>query len=149
MVQEAINCEDRFFEFNYNRVYTVASHIDRWKWGYNRSRHLGIKEITNRECSTTTNRFPVNDGVRNFDFIFFLFNLLITVLSPVFIIVIIILHVLAFIYPIIVRFINRIIAYINGIVYKICNFVSNLGFNVTCNEETLDPLPENKKTSRE
>jgi hypothetical protein len=148
MVQEAINCEDRFFEFNYNRVYTVASHIDRWKWGYNRSRHLGIKEITNRECSTTTNRFPVNDGVRNFDFIFFLFNLLITVLSPVFIIVIIILHVLAFIYPIVVRFINRIIAYINGIIYSICNFVSNLGFNVTCNKETLEPLSENNPFKR-
>jgi hypothetical protein len=70
MIQEAINCEDRFFEFNYNRVYTVSSFIDRWKWGFNRSRHLGIKEITNRDCSTTTNRFPVNDGVRNFDFCF-------------------------------------------------------------------------------
>ena len=82
MIQEAINCEDRFFEMNFNRVYTVANFIDRWKWGYNRARHLGIKEITDRTCSTTTNRFPVNDGVRNFDFIFFLFNLLIKLLSP-------------------------------------------------------------------
>jgi len=71
MVQEAINCEDRFYEFTFNKVYTVANFIDRWKWGFNRSRHLGIKEITDRRCTTTTNRFPVNDGVRNFDFTFF------------------------------------------------------------------------------
>ena len=32
IIQEAINCEDKFFEFNYNRVYTVSSFIDRWKW---------------------------------------------------------------------------------------------------------------------
>ena len=66
MIQEAIDCEDRFYEMNYNKVYTIANFIDRWKWGFNRSRHLGIKEITDRTCTTTTNRFPVNDGVRNF-----------------------------------------------------------------------------------
>jgi len=148
MVQEAINCEDKFFEFNFNRVYTVASHIDRWKWGYNRARHLGIKEITNRECSTTTNRFPVNDGVRNFDFIFFLFNLLITVLSPVFIIVIIVLHILAYLYPIVVRFINKIIAFINGVVYTICKVVKALGGDVNCNKESLTPLTENNPFKR-
>jgi hypothetical protein len=66
--QAAIDCEDYFYEFRFNKVYTVANFIDRWKWGYNRSRHLGIKEITDRACTTTNNRFPVNDGVRNSTF---------------------------------------------------------------------------------
>lgn len=100
MVQEAINCEDRFYEFHFNKVYTIANFLDRWKWGYNRSRHLGIKEITDRTCTTTTNRFPVNDGVRNFDFIFFLFNLVITIFSPVLYALIPVLHVLALVWPI-------------------------------------------------
>jgi hypothetical protein len=100
MIQEAIDCEDRFYELNYNKVYTIANFIDRWKWGFNRSRHLGIKEITDRTCTTTTNRFPVNDGVRNFDFIFFLANLLITIFSPIFVALIPILHLLALVWPI-------------------------------------------------
>jgi hypothetical protein len=100
MIQEAIDCEDRFYEFNYNKVYTIANFIDRWKWGYNRARHLGIKEITDRGCTTTTNRFPVNDGVRNFDFLFFLFNIVITIFSPVIISLIPVLHILALIWPI-------------------------------------------------
>jgi hypothetical protein len=100
MIADAINCEDKFFEFNYNRVYTVSSFIDRWKWGFNRSRHLGIKEITNRECSTTTNRMPVNDGVRNFDLIFFLFNLVITIFSPLAFVLIPLLHLIAKFWPI-------------------------------------------------
>jgi hypothetical protein len=100
MIQEAIDCDDRFYEFNYNKVYTVAHFLDRWKWGYNRSRHLGIKEITDRRCTTTTNRFPVNDGVKNFDFIFFLFNLFVTIFTPVFVALIPILHILALAWPI-------------------------------------------------
>jgi hypothetical protein len=101
MVQEAIDCKDRFYEFTFNKVYTVANFIDRWKWGFNRSRHLGIKEITDRRCTTTTNKFPVNDGVRNFDFTFFLFNLMVTIMTPVFLALIPILHILAFLWPIV------------------------------------------------
>lgn len=100
MIQEAIACEDRFYEFNFNKVYTIANFVDRWKWGYNRSRHLGIKEITDKECTNTTNRFPVNDGVKNFDFLFFLFNLLVTIFTPVFVALIPVLHLLALVWPI-------------------------------------------------
>jgi hypothetical protein len=100
MIQEAIDCEDRFYEFNFNKVYTIANFVDRWKWGYNRSRHLGIKEITDRGCTNTTNKFPVNDGVKNFDFIFFLFNLIVTIFTPVFVALIPILHLLALVWPI-------------------------------------------------
>jgi hypothetical protein len=43
--QEAIDCEDTFYEFKYNKVYTTAMFLDRYKNGIGRARHLGIKEI--------------------------------------------------------------------------------------------------------
>ena len=112
--QTAINCEDSFYEFTYNKVYTISNFIDRWKWGTNRSRHLGIKEITDKACATTNNRFPVNDGVRNFDFIFFLFNLMITIFTPVFIVLIPVIHILAFLLPIVKFFLIVVVPYLFG-----------------------------------
>jgi hypothetical protein len=98
--QAAINCEDYFYEFNYNKVYTIANFIDRWKWGKNRVRHLGIKEITDRTCTTTNNRFPVNDGVRSFDFLTFLMNLSVSIFSLIIAALLPIIHILAFLFPI-------------------------------------------------
>jgi len=144
MIQEAVNCDDKFYEFNFNKVYTVANFIDRWKWGFNRSRHLGIKEITDRRCTTTTNRFPVNDGVRNFDFIFFLFSLLTIIITPTFIILIILLHVLAFIYPILRIIINLLIWVINVVIYGICLAIRAITFGARpqggCKKEAIKKL---------
>ena len=98
--QAGINCEDFFYEFNYNKVYTIANFIDRWKWGYNRGRHLGIKEITDRTCTTTNNRFPVNDGVRNFDFLTFLMNLTVSIFSLILFVILPVVHTVAFLFPI-------------------------------------------------
>ena len=50
---------------------------------YGRARFLGIKEILDRGCESETNRFPTNDGVRNFDFLFLIVNLLLTIFTPV------------------------------------------------------------------
>jgi len=91
-VQSAIDCKDTFYEFNYNKVYTTALFLDRYKNGISRARHLGIKEIDNRTCKTTTNTFPVNDIIRNFDLIFFLFNILSNILLPIAIAVLFVLH---------------------------------------------------------
>lgn len=88
----AVNCEDSFYEFNYNKVYTTALFVDRYKNGVGRAKHLGIKEIDDRSCKTTTNTYPVNDIIRNFDFLFFAFNLLINILTPVFIFVLFMAH---------------------------------------------------------
>lgn len=126
MVLEAINCEDRFFEFNFNRVYTVSGFLDRWKWGYNRARHLGIKEITNRDCTTTTNRMPVNDGVRNFDLIFFLFTILMIIFQPIFVIIIILYHFIIWIYNLILRIVNGFIRFVNRIVLGFCNTINRI-----------------------
>ena len=77
--QEAIDCEDTFYEFNYNKVYTTAMFLDRYKNGIGRAKHLGIKEIDDRSCKSTVNTFPVNDIIRNFDVLFFVFNILINI----------------------------------------------------------------------
>jgi len=96
----AINCEDTFYEMNYNKVYTTAMFLDRYKNGVSRARHLGIKEIDNRTCKSTVNTFPSNDIVRNFDFIFFLFNLLINILTLPLLVLLFVAHFIAWAWPV-------------------------------------------------
>lgn len=103
-----IKCEDYFYEFIHNKVYTVASHIDRFKKGSNRSRHLGIKNVNNRECQSEINKFPINDAQRNSDFLYFLLNLVLKIFTPLFYSLIPTLHVLAFIANLFIKIINGI-----------------------------------------
>ena len=98
--QSAIDCEDTFYEFNYNKVYTTAMFLDRYKNGIGRARHLGIKEIDDRTCKTTVNTFPSNDIIRNFDFIFFVFNILINILAFPILVLLFIAHFISFLWPI-------------------------------------------------
>jgi hypothetical protein len=97
----AINCEDTFYLFNYNKVYTVSSFIDRYKKGKNKDRHLGIKEITDRRCQTENNKFPVNDLQRNFDFIEFVVALVLNILTIPIIAIITLAHFLIVLWPIV------------------------------------------------
>ena len=99
-VQSAINCEDTFYEFRYNKVYTTAMFLDRYKNGIGRARHLGIKEIDNRTCKSTVNTFPVNDIIRNFDFIFFVFNILLNILTFPILVLLFVAHFIALIWPV-------------------------------------------------
>ena len=80
-LSEIINGEDTFYQFEFNRVYTVSGLIDQYKNGFDRGKFIGIKEIDDEECSSSINKFPVNDGVRNFDLIFFLFSILFQVIQ--------------------------------------------------------------------
>ena len=98
--QEAINCEDTFYEFNYNKVYTTAMFLDRYKNGIGRAKHLGIKEIDNRSCKSTVNTFPVNDIIRNFDPIFFVFNILINILTFPILTLLFVAHFISFMWPV-------------------------------------------------
>jgi len=79
-LNEVINCEDTFYEFKFNRVYTVSGLIDQWKVGA-KGRFIGIKEIDDDSCEDTINKFPVNDGFRNFDLLFFIFSILFTIIQ--------------------------------------------------------------------
>ena len=92
-LNEIIDCEDTFYEFQYNRVYTVSSLIDQYKKGA-KGRFIGIKEIDDDECESTVNKFPVNDGFRNFDLLFFVFSILMVIIQPIGLIVLTLAHIL-------------------------------------------------------
>jgi hypothetical protein len=98
--QDAIDCEDSFYEFYYNKVYTTAMFLDRYKNGFGRAKHLGIKEIDDRSCRSNVNTFPVNDIIRNFDAIFFIFNILINILTFPILTLLFVAHAFAFMWPI-------------------------------------------------
>ena len=107
-LNEIIDCEDTFYEFQFNKVYTVSSLIDQYKSGRNiigsaPGRFIGIKEIDDQDCEDSVNKFPVNDGFRNFDFLFFLFSILMTILQPVALILLTIAHILIFLYNIVIQ----------------------------------------------
>jgi len=119
----AINCEDTFYEFYYNKVYTIASHIDRFKWGVNRARHLGIKEINDKKCQSEVNKLPINDGQKNFDLIYLLFNIFLTIIGFLLVVIIPIIHVVLWIRDFLIRVLIKIIRFINRIVRGICNAI--------------------------
>ena len=99
--QAAVNCEDTFYEFVYNKVYTVSGLIDQYFKGLNRGNFIGIKEITDSTCASENNKYPATDGVRNFDLLFFVVNFFLTIFSPLAVVLIPILHLLAQFWPII------------------------------------------------
>jgi hypothetical protein len=109
-LNEAINCEDTFYQFDFNKVYTVSSLIDQFKNG-GKGRFIGIKEIDDNSCEDTVNKFPVNDGFRNFDFLFFLFSIIFTILQPVALILLTVAHILIFLYNLVLQ----VICWICGI----------------------------------
>ena len=77
-INEIINCEDTFYLFEYNRVYTPSALIDQFKFG-GKSRFIGIKEIDDNSCETNVNKFPVNEGFRNFDLLYFIVSLILQI----------------------------------------------------------------------
>jgi len=98
--QDAIECKDTFYEFMYNKVYTVSGLVDQYFKGLSRGNFIGIKEITDPGCASDNNKFPATDGVRNFDLLFFVVNFFIVILSPVVVALIPILSFIAQFWPI-------------------------------------------------
>jgi len=96
-LNEIINCEDTFYQFDFNRVYTVSALIDQYKNG-GRGRFVGIKEIDSNECSETVNKFPVNEGFRNFDLIYFLFAFLMQIFQIIGLPLIVAYHIMAYLW---------------------------------------------------
>jgi hypothetical protein len=97
MIQEAINCEDRFYEMNYNKIYTVSEMITQYRKGYANNRIISIKNILDEECESENNKFPSNDANYRLDIIFFLFQVLSFVLIPLLYIFLISYHILSFV----------------------------------------------------
>jgi hypothetical protein len=96
-LNEIINCDDTFYEFNFNKVYTVAGLIDEFKNG-GRGQFIGIKEIDSQDCESTINKFPVNDGFRNFDLLFFIFAIILQIIQIIGIPFLIIYSIVAFLW---------------------------------------------------
>jgi hypothetical protein len=117
-LNEIIDCDDTFYEFQYNRVYTVSGLIDEFKNG-GRGRFIGIKEIDSQDCDSNVNKFPVNEGFRNFDLLYFIFALIFQVLQIIGVPLLIVYHFVAFLWnnfavPIVIYFgINWTIQAIN------------------------------------
>ena len=97
-VDAAIKCEDTFYEFKSNKVYTVSSLIDQYRGGSNKGSFIGIKEIADTSCDSTTNKYPVNDGVRNFDFLYFVFSILLLLFSTTGRVLVVVYHFVKFLW---------------------------------------------------
>jgi len=108
MIQEAINCEDRFYLIQYNKVYTVSQLIDRYRKGYAPARMIAIKHILDSECESDNNKFPTNDAFYRFDLLYLLFVIFLFVIKPLLLIFLIVVHVLAF-------FLNIVYEAFNGL----------------------------------
>jgi hypothetical protein len=93
MILEGINCEDRFFEMKYNKVYTVSQLISEYRKGASNNRIISIKNILDDTCESTNNKFPTNDGMYRIDIIFLLFQFLMFVLYPVLFILVLLAHI--------------------------------------------------------
>jgi hypothetical protein len=113
-LNEVIDCEDTFYEFQYNRVYTVSGLIDEFKNG-GRGRFIGIKEIDSQECDSSVNKFPVNEGFRNFDLLYFVFALLFQVIQIIGVPLLIIYHFIAFVWN---NFAVPLILLLAGVAFK-------------------------------
>src|SRR6056300_337832 len=133
----AINCEDSFYQFSYNKVYTVASHLDRFKWGRNRIKHLGIKEINDKTCQSENNPLPVNDAQRNGSLLIFLFNFLISILTLPLITLLVLAHIITLIWPVLRAIIIVIKTIINNVLYAICRFMALLPFSKKTKEDCV------------
>jgi len=103
--QSAINCDDTFYEFQYNKVYTVSQLIDKYRSGKLPARFLGFKNCLDDKCAGNTEKFPVNDGHYNITFLYVLLTALITLAKPIVLIIVLIFAILAWIYRLISEFI--------------------------------------------
>jgi hypothetical protein len=105
MIDEAVNCEDRFYQMSYNKVYTVSQLIDRFAWQTFPQKAVEIKHITETKCEGDYNPFPSNDVYYRYDIIFLILSFVMNfIIRPVLIAVIIIFHVLAWLFNIFIQF---------------------------------------------
>ena len=96
-IKDAIECKDKFFEFSFNKVYTVSQLHTQYRKGFSRHRYLGIKNILNPECDSDNHKFPTNDAIMNVNFLLMLFNILMILMVPIMYAIVILLHIVSFI----------------------------------------------------
>jgi hypothetical protein len=95
MVQEAVDCNDRFYEMKYNKVYTVSQLLTEYRASSGNKKFIAIRDILEDTCESTTNPFPFNDGQFQFDILYLLFKIIALIAIPILIAVIVIKHIVA------------------------------------------------------
>jgi len=120
----AINCEDTFYEFEYNKVYTVSGLVDQYQGGTNKGKFIGIKEIGDRSCEQVINKYPVNDGVKNFDLFYYLFSIILQIIQFINIPLIFGYHLISFLWNFMAVILLPAIIVLLGFFIK--NYISNV-----------------------
>lgn len=114
-IKDAVDCVDRFYEFSFNKVYTVSQlHTQYRIKQFSRHRYLGIKDILNTECDSENHKFPVNDGIMNISFLMMLFQIFMTLMYPVLFVIVILLHTISFIMTVLIYPILGYLIYITA-----------------------------------
>ena len=94
IIQDAIDCKDRFYTMQYNKVYTVSQFISGVEKGSGVERFIGIKNILDDSCTGLNYKFPTNDGNIRFDILYIIFTFFSIVLIPIFFALILVMHIL-------------------------------------------------------
>ena len=141
MIDDAIKCEDKFYEFQYNKVYTVSQLITQYRNGWGNWRVIAVKDILDTECSSDNNKFPTNDAVYRFDLIYFLFNIMMFVFRPTLYSLLVTMHIVAFfllifgpvlaIIAIVVGFVVLIVCGIINAIISVINAIPFVSFGNT------------------
>jgi hypothetical protein len=97
IIQDAIDCKDRFYTMQYNKVYTVSQFISGVRKGGGSERFIGIKNILDDTCTGLNYKFPTNDGNIRFDILYIIFTFFSIILIPIFFALILIMHILFFV----------------------------------------------------
>lgn len=110
-----INCEDRFYLFEYNKVYTVSGLIDQFKFQNNKERFIGIKQIGDLSCDDNVNPFPVNDGVFHTPLLWIILNIVLSIIGILLLPIIIMYDFVAFLINLIYKIVVSILCGLCGI----------------------------------
>jgi hypothetical protein len=116
--QVAINCEDTFYQFSYNKVYTVSQLIDQYRNGVIANKIVSIKNILDNTCESVNNKFPTNDSSFRWDFIFLLYTFASYVFRPILVALVPVIHMLFFLIILLrVALIPLLITYLSGLLF--------------------------------
>jgi len=147
MIQEAIDCEDRFYDMTFNKVYTVSQMITQYRKGTAKRRFISIKDIVNDTCESENYKFPTNDAYKKTDILFLVFTIFSLLFRPTLYVLVLLLHILSFIVVYILvpllTLLVRLIQAVAKIVQKLASLVS-ISISLPNFSELLDKLNDIK-----
>jgi hypothetical protein len=119
-ISAAINCEDTFMELQYNKVYTVSQLMDRYVSERRPWNTTGIKNILDDKCTGEYNKFPTNDAFFRVNFTYIVYNIFFEIFRYIAMILMIIAHILGFLWLVVGPILAGIIVLIQSVVRGIC-----------------------------